>query len=286
MKTVSPALRALLASDQFTMADLYTFTLAGGGVLRYTDADIDIVADGRLFTSNGPRFDRQGRGRTQWRRGLEVDTLEIEMAPRATDLVDGAPFLAALRMGVFDGAEVQLERAFMPSWGDTSAGTVILFIGRVGDVEAGRTSATIHVNSHLELLDIAMPRNLYQPSCVNTLYDSSCTVNRSLFAAESDVASGSTPSVILCALAQPAGWFDLGVVEVTSGANAGFNRMVKSYAPGRLDLVSPFPAAFAAGDRFVAIAGCDKTQNTCQGKFDNLRHFKGFPYIPPPETAR
>lgn len=286
MKTASPALQTLLASDQFYMADLYTITLAGGGVLRYTAADIDIVANGRLFTSNGPRFERQSRGRAHWRRGLEVDTLDIEVAPRPADLIDGTPFLAALHMGVLDGAEVQLERAFMPSWGDTSVGTVILFVGRIGDVEAGRTSATIHVNSHLELLDITMPRNLYQPSCVNTLYDSSCTLNRSLFAVEGAVASGSTESVILCALARPAGWFDLGVVQVTSGANAGFNRMVKSYTPGKLELVSPFPLAFAAGDRFVAYAGCDKTQATCQGKFDNLRHFKGFPYIPPPETAR
>jgi hypothetical protein len=34
MKPASPALQDLLASRQFFAADLYTFALAGGGVLR------------------------------------------------------------------------------------------------------------------------------------------------------------------------------------------------------------------------------------------------------------
>jgi hypothetical protein len=38
MKAASPALIALLnASEQFVMADLYTFTLVGGSVLRSAD---------------------------------------------------------------------------------------------------------------------------------------------------------------------------------------------------------------------------------------------------------
>jgi uncharacterized phage protein (TIGR02218 family) len=286
MKSASPELQALLASDRFYMADLYSFALAGGGVLRYTNADRDVTANGRMFAGNGPRFDRERRGRARWKPGLEVDTLDIEVAPRPSDLINGLPFLAALRRGVLDGAEVTLERAFMASWDDTSAGTVIMFVGRVGDVEAGRTSATIHVNSHLELLDISMPRNIYQPGCVNTLFDTSCTVSRAAFAVSGTAAGGSTAGLLLCALARPAGWFDLGVVQATGGANAGFSRMVKRHVPGSLELVAPFPAAFAAGDGFTAYPGCDKTRATCQGKFANLIHFKGFPYIPPPETAR
>ncbi|HUC63439.1 MAG TPA: DUF2163 domain-containing protein [Alphaproteobacteria bacterium] len=286
MKTASSALQTLLAGGQFYMADLYTFTLVGGGVLRYTDAEIDVAANGFTFTSEGPVFDRTNGGTAEWKLGLEVDTFDITVLPGPDDTMNGAPFLSALRMGMLDGATVQVERAFMASWGDTSAGTVILFLGRVGEVDAGRTQATIHVNSHLELFDIAMPRNLYQPSCVNTLYDGSCTASRAAFAVTSSVAAGSSQTDVLCALTQAAGWFDLGVLEATGGGNAGFARMVKCYTPGSFTLVSPFPVAFAVGDPFTAYAGCDKTQATCQSKFNNLAHFKGFPYIPPPETAR
>jgi uncharacterized phage protein (TIGR02218 family) len=286
MKSATTALQALLATGQFYMADLYSFILVGGGVARYTDAEIDVVADGATFSSQGPVFDRANGGNAEWTLGLEVDTFDITVLPGPDDTLNGAPFLAALRMGMLDGATVKVERAFMENWGDTSAGTVILFLGRVGEVDAGRTQATIHVNSHLELFDIAMPRNLYQPSCVNTLYDGSCTAQRESYAVTSTVAAGSTQSDVLCALTQAAGWFDLGVLEATGGANAGFARMVKCYTPGSFTLVSPFPVPFAVGDAFTAYAGCDKTQATCQSKFANLAHFKGFPYIPPPETAR
>jgi hypothetical protein len=52
MKAASPALIALLNSgDRFIMADLYTFTLQGGGVLRYSASPTAIVANG--FTCKG-----------------------------------------------------------------------------------------------------------------------------------------------------------------------------------------------------------------------------------------
>lgn len=54
---------------------------------------------------------------------------------------------------------------------------------------------------------------------------------------------------------------------------------------GTIVLAQPLPYPPAAGDAFVAYPGCDKSQRTCQMKFDNLRNFGGFPYVPAPETA-
>jgi len=50
VKPASAALIALLNSgEQFMMADLYTFTLAGGtAILRYSAAPTAIVANGHL----------------------------------------------------------------------------------------------------------------------------------------------------------------------------------------------------------------------------------------------
>ena len=39
------------------------------------------------------------------------------------------------------------------------------------------------------------------------------------------------------------------------------------------------------GDGFELLPGCDHTLATCQGTFNNLSRFGGFPYIPPPELA-
>jgi hypothetical protein len=57
-------------------------------------------------------------------------------------------------------------------------------------------------------------------------------------------------------------------------------------APGTVSLIAPFPTAPASGDAFQIYPGCDKTldANGC-AKFANTARFRGFPYVPSPETA-
>jgi uncharacterized phage protein (TIGR02218 family) len=290
MKPASTALQNLLASRQFFAADLYSFMLIGGGVLRYCSGDRDITAGGRLFTSQGPRLDRKDtKAKCHWKIGIAVDTLVFDVMPQASDLVNGQPFLAACVQGAFDGAELQLERAFMASYGDTSTGTVILFVGRVAEIDLGRAIATFTINSHLELLNTQLPRNLWQPGCVNSLGDASCGVDLASFGIGGSAASASSASVIAATLVQATGYFDQGKLAFTSGANAGLTRSVKSWvagSPGVIALLAPFPNAPAAGDGFTIYPGCDKTlgPNGC-AKFANTARFKGYPYVPTSETA-
>ena len=163
MKPASAELIALLNSgEQFMMADLYTFTLAGGtAILRYSAAPTAIVANGHLFAA-GPKFERS---KTKVVIGTQVDELDIKIYPETTDLVGSTPFLEAAWQGQFDGALLQLERAFMGAagsgYGDTSAGTVILFSGRISDIGCSRTGIEMKCRSHLELLNIQMPRRLW-----------------------------------------------------------------------------------------------------------------------------
>jgi uncharacterized phage protein (TIGR02218 family) len=290
MKPASTTLQNLLANRQFFAADLYTFTLIGGTALRYCSGDRDITAGGHLFTTQGPRIDRKdNKAKCHWKIGVEVDTLLFDVMPQATDMVNGLPFLAACVQGAFDGAELQLERAFMATYGDTSVGTVIMFVGRVAEIDLGRAVATFTINSHLELLNLQLPRNLWQPGCVNSLGDASCGVSLPSFAAGGITAAGSSASVIAASLAQATSYFDQGKVTFTSGANAGLTRSVKSWvagSPGRIALLAPFPNAPAAGDAFTIYPGCDKTlgANGC-AKFANTARFKGYPFIPTSDTA-
>jgi len=290
MKPASTALQNLLASRRFFAADLYTFTLISGSVLRYSSGDRDITAGGQLFTAQGPRIDRKdNKAKCHWKIGVEVDTLVFDVMPQATDMVNGLPFLAACVQGAFDGAELQLERAFMATYGDTSVGTVILFAGRVAEIDLGRAVATFTINSHLELLNLQLPRNLWQPGCVNSLGDPSCGVNLPSFAVSGSAATGSSVSVIAASLAQSTSYFDQGKIAFTSGANAGLTRSVKSWvagSPGSIALLAPFPNVPAAGDAFTIYPGCDKTlgPNGC-AKFANTARFKGYPFVPTPDTA-
>ncbi|MEI8325522.1 MAG: phage BR0599 family protein [Betaproteobacteria bacterium] len=69
-----------------------------------------------------------------------------------------------------------------------------------------------------------------------------------------------------------------------TGANAGIGRTIKAQAGGVLTSVQPWPSAVTIGDTFTVYPGCDKTQATCSSKFSNLARFRGYPYVPAPET--
>lgn len=283
MKSATSELVTLLStSRQFLMADLFTFTLVGGTVLRYANCDMDIKVGATVFSSGGPRF---VRGRTRVTIGVEVDTLDVTVFADDTHLVNGVPFLQACASGAFDGASLQLERAFMASWGDTSPGTVILFSGRIAEIKISRHEVKLTVRSELELLNIMMPRNLYQPGCMYTLFDAGCGLLKASWGIVGSVISGSTPRIINCTLAQPAGWFTLGSISFTSGPNAGVSRTVKAHVSGQVELSYPLPASPVAGNAFVIYPGCDKMQNTCANKFGNAGRFRAFPFVPVPETS-
>jgi uncharacterized phage protein (TIGR02218 family) len=263
-------------------ADCFTFTLSTGTVLTYTNVDQPVVYNGATFSASGPLV--QGL-KYKASVGLEVDKQQITIAARPTDLINGNPALNAIREGAFDGATVQRDRVFMTALGGSVVGGVTLFHGRVSTVDmCGRTSATLTIASDLIVLDYDMPRNLFSPTCLHSLYDSGCGVIRGTYAASGTCGSGSTGTLInfTGALASQA----QGKIIFTSGDNANVVATVKSVVVGTsLTLMYPMPDVPATGDAFTVYAGCDHTRATCTSRFNNLLNFRGFPFVPPPQIA-
>ncbi len=86
---------------------------------------------------------------------------------------------------------MQRDRAFLSAWGTAPIGAVTLFKGRVSTVDSvGRTTAQMTVACDLVLLDIDMPRNLYQPTCNHVLFDSGCGLVKNAFGAAGTVGAG------------------------------------------------------------------------------------------------
>ena len=288
MKTTTSAVMAALdaarasADATLAFADCFTFTLATGAALTWTNIDLPVTYNGAVFSATGPLV--QGL-RYKASVGLEVDKQRLTLAARPGDLISGAPALAAIREGAFDGAQVQRDRVFLTGLGGSVLGGVTLFHGRVATVDSvGRTSAEITVASDLVVLDYDMPRNIYSPTCLHTLYDSGCGVVRGTYSASGTVGAGSSASVILTPLARAE--HAQGAILFTSGIDANLRATVKSAAPGvSLTLMYPLPSAPAAGDGFSVAFGCDRTRGTCQGRFNNLGNFRGFPFVPPPQVA-
>lgn len=269
---------------QLIFADAFQFTLKSGTVLAYTNSEITFTYNGVTFLGNNILIDGLKYKASV---GLDVDSQQVTISARETDTIGlNAPILQAMRNGSFDGAIVQRQRVFFSDRiGGTLVGGVVLFQGRFGTIDnLGRTTAQFTVNSDLVLLDIDMPRNLYQPTCLHTLYDVGCTLTKASFGTNGTVGAGSTASSILWSGANVN--FQQGTISFTSGVNDGVTATVLSAVNGsKLTLGYPLEAAPSPGDTFTVYFGCDHTPGTCTSKFNNLSNFRGFPYVPPPQMA-
>jgi hypothetical protein len=77
------------------------------------------------------------------------------------------------------------------------------------------------------------------------------------------------------------GYFDGGVITMTTGASAGLSMEVKSYAPGTITLQLALPFGVGAGDAYSMIAGCGKRfDEDCVDRYDNGINFRGEPHVP------
>lgn len=283
-ETSAGALVAFLNSaTQRVTADLLTITLTSGQVLRYSGGDQALTVNGNTF-GLGPLI---VRSRTSQKVGIDVDSLDLTLSCDSSVQVNGSPLLAFARLGGFDAARVVLERAYAASWATGVVGTVALFSGRVGPGVPTRYDVRFTVKSELELLDVMVPRNVYQAGCLNDLFEpSTCRILRAAwtYAGSATGPTDATQTVFANTLVNGGGWFDLGVVRFSSGANLGVSRTVRSYQPGSLTVIAPWPFPVANGDTFTASAGCNKTLLQCDTKFNNRVNFRGQPFIPVPET--
>ena len=284
MRQASPQLIALLDADQFIMADLYTITTIQGVEYCYTSYDHNLIVQGKEYRNDGPVISRDG---TSLSLGIEVDNLSITIETNESTKFGDVPVAQAFHNGILDGARFKLERIFMdantPT--DTSAGTLVLFDGRIVEPELDRYVINASVVSDVDNLKLQMPRNLYTPGCLNTLFDGACGLLSSDFAVTTTIAANSTPSRILCELSQAQGWFTQGVVEFLEGVNIGIKRTVRLHEAGALLLTLPLLEMPEIGESIRVYPGCDKRLDTCTNRFNNRARFRGAPFVPVPETS-
>ena len=302
MKTASSTLKNFLAAMQaspdaeLVFAECYTFVLANGTTLYYTSADVNILYGGNLFLCSGPII----RGfKYHSTIGLNVDQQELDiyswptynsagvaLSP-APPTVEGAPIMSAIANGVFDLCTVQRDRVFFSDRvGGTLVDGVTLFHGRFLDIEeCGRFSAKITVADDLIVLGNQMPRNSYSATCGHALYDVGCTLLAASFATAGTVGGGSTARTLFSTAAamKHVG----GYILFLTGANAGVTANIKNVNAGtNLTLAFPLPEPPAPGDTFTMYQGCDHTGATCAAVFNNIQNFRGFPFVPPPQSAQ
>lgn len=262
--------------------DLWTIITRAGIVLRYTSGDVDItLPDGRTYV-RGPGFKRS---RLKLSAGLQVDQLDVTLLVTAANTIVGIPMAYHARAGGFDGATVLLEWAYFDELG-TYKGFVRKFPGTAGPATIEPGQIRFSVRSELAKLQTMLPKEVYQPACLNQPYDTRCALVKATWQVSAAVSAVNGSLVWLQAsLGQAAGYFDLGVLTFTSGANTGVARTVKSFAGGVFQFARPFLALPSVGDTFVVRPGCDRTLAMCVSKFNNKPRFRAHPFTPAPETV-
>ena len=308
MRESTQRLRQILTNPNFVSCHLYTFTLMTGEWGMLTDADVDIVAHGRIYDSTGPCI---SGARMELVRGLQVSHCQLTVLYKPGDHIAGIPWSIARHTGALDHATVRIDKAIMPDW-DAPAETVMVFQGTVGTIEDGEQSLQLRVVSDANRLTATLPKLVFQPGCQRTLFAPGCDADRQTASAHGIVMgigndainqgndqSGtllqgreSSSAEFATTLSAHDYYFNLGVVHFTSGLNTGVRRSVRNYRKqqGWITLTYPLEFSPIAGDHFIVRAGCDKTRGKegC-GKFfpdsQVIHKFKGMPYVPPPETA-
>ncbi|MDI3379299.1 DUF2163 domain-containing protein [Acinetobacter sp. V89_7] len=284
MRQVSDKMAALLESNQFVIAELYTITTVQNSEYRYTNYDYSLIVDGKAYLFDGPIIERDS---LSYKIGIELDSLSVTVSINDDVMLGSLPFLQAVHNGQLDGARFKLERIFMDPKHpfDTSAGTIKLFDGLIVEPDFTRNQLQFSVKSDLDVLSVQMPRDLYQPSCKNTLFDMRCGLISEEHAVLASVDQDSSLSRIVCNIAKPQGYFTQGVVEFTAGLNVGIKRTIRLHENGSLLLTLPLTQMPEVGESIKVYPGCDKTMDTCSIRFNNLERFRGEPFVPVPETA-
>jgi len=279
MKTLPAGLQAHLDSGTTTLAWCWRLTRADGQVFGFTDHDLPLTFDGTTFEPES------GFTASEIRTGsdLSVDAQDAEGVLTSTTITE-----TDILDGRWDNAEIEIWRV---NWQDV-AQRVLMRRGAIGQVRRGRVQFVAEMRSLSHVLNQTVGRT-FQASCDAALGDACCGVILSDPAYKGNgtvvMVTGDRSFTVSGLSVYADGWFAIGKLTWTGGANAGRKAEVLSHEVGETDVIITLleapVLAIAPGDTFDITAGCDKRFETCISRFGNGVNFRGFPHIPGQNTV-
>jgi len=153
-----------------------------------------------------------------------------------------------------------------------------LFIGSVTSIDFDAEGiATVACTPVTAATGKKVPWQVYKKGCNWALYGHGCGVLRAAFETPVLVYTATGDTLVSTTVdAFDDGWFRHGYVEVVS---TGERRFILEHIGDTLTLEYPF-FNLPAGEALIVVAGCDRSEETCRVKFNNLPNYLGFDYIP------
>lgn len=269
-KTIAAPLAAHLAQPATTLCRLWRVALKDGTVLGFTDHDQDVAYGGLVYRANSAFTGAAVRTKS----GMNVDDSDVQ------GFIDTLMVsIDDIEAGRYDGASVTMV---IVNWASPADGAVIQRVGELGEISHTESGFTAELRGLMQRLSNNIPE-ITSPGCRAELGDARCTVDLPALAVTASITSlqSARGAFTASGLGQVAGYFRFGRITMTSGANAGQVREVRSHtAGGVLVAALEFPRDLAIGDSFSITPGCDRRLATCIGKFGNVNNFRGEPFMP------
>lgn len=289
MRNLTAEQRSRMAQGSLSLTEAIKVTLATGEVLAFTKYPQNLIVDGLTYLA---------------RPGLEISNVStsvgfgVDNAESAGFYLDGVVTEADVLGRRFD--EATYERLIVDSL-DTGFEPIVFQSGWIGEFKLSDYGFKVELRSLTQALQLAVGSKV-TPHCQAQLGDTKCKVNLETgvtpdtfppYGIPLRIGSAAIATVVndlkftfSLPVAYPDGFFNDGVLRWLTGGNQALSIEVLSYirnpdgSTGTVVLYEPMGRSLTVGDTFELSAGCDKTFNTCRYKFNNVRNFRGFPYLP------
>lgn len=160
------------------------------------------------------------------------------------------------------------------------SGFLVVWVGQVAGVRfKDQLTAEVQCQTLAATLERTGLRKTWARNCPHTLYDNDCRASRSSFRTDGliDRINGSSIGFAQAA-GHENGYYAGGYIEWTSQYGLE-QRGIEAHVS---DVLTIYGGTFglAASQQIAVYAGCDRTQNTCIQRFNNLVNYGGCPHMP------
>lgn len=267
-RAISSDLLNHIAGENTTLATCWLLTRLDNTVFGFTNHDQDIIFDAVTYIAHAGMTTSTNKSNSD----ISVDNMEADSYLESDAITE-----ADIAAGLYDYASLQV---FIVNYNDLTMGNLIIRTGTLGEITINKQQYTTEFRGMNQNLAQVSGR-IVTPLCDANLGDSRCTLSLTSYTFTGTVTTlQDNGTFFASALTQAINYFNNGKLTWTSGSNNGQSIEVKEFISTQVFLSLPMAYSIALGDTFSIVAGCDKTQPTCQNVFSNLLNFRGFPAVP------
>lgn len=258
--------RVWFAEPLETVATFWRVVRRDGIALGFTTHDADLWFDGLVHRAMPGMLPSAIRRSAD----LEPDSAEVEgaLSHNSISRVD-------LAAGRFDGARVAIG---VVDW--QTLEHHVLYRGAIGQVEEqdGRFTADL-VSRKAELQRDPVPRT--SPTCRAEFCGPGCGLSAARFTTEATITGCDLQTgIVMLESGVATENFRSGYVRWINGPLTGLTSEIAGVDGSELSLAMPVDSTVPSGTRVLLREGCDRTIETCAGRFGNAVNFRGEPFLP------